>query len=250
MSVKAYSVKVNGIVQGVGFRPHVYRLAVEYNLKGWIINSSTGVILEVEGKEEDLREFMRRLQNEPPPRAVIRSCEMQEIPLHGFTSFTIKPSDDNGNTTAMISPEIAMCRECTKETSDIKDRRYGYPFTNCTNCGPRFTIIKALPYDRAMTTMAPFTMCPDCQAEFDDPRNRRFHAQPNACPVCGPRITLVDANGVPVYREIRDLLKSGCIVAVKGLGGFHLAANALDAAAVMRLRRRKRRDASLCGHGP
>ena len=112
MSVKAYSVKVNGIVQGVGFRPHVYRLAVEYNLKGWIINSSTGVILEVEGKEEDLREFMRRLQNEPPPRAVIRSCEMQEIPLHGFTSFTIKPSDDNGNTTAMISPDIAMCLEC------------------------------------------------------------------------------------------------------------------------------------------
>lgn len=243
MSVKAYSVKVNGIVQGVGFRPHVYRLAVEYNLKGWIINSSTGVILEVEGKEEDLREFMRRLQNEPPPRAVIRSCEMQEIPLHGFTSFTIKPSDDNGNTTAMISPDIAMCLECKKETSDIKDRRYGYPFTNCTNCGPRFTIIKALPYDRAMTTMAPFTMCPDCQAEFDDPRNRRFHAQPNACPVCGPRITLVDAHGVPVNREIRDLLKSGCIVAVKGLGGFHLAANALDAAAVMRLRRRKRRDA-------
>lgn len=243
MSVKAYSVKLNGIVQGVGFRPHVYRLAVEYNLKGWVINSSAGVILEVEGEEEDLREFMHRLQNEPPPRAVIRSCEMREIPLQGFTGFTIKPSDDAGETTAMISPDIAMCHECKKETSDVNDRRYRYPFTNCTNCGPRFTIIKALPYDRAMTTMAKFTMCPDCQAEFDDPRNRRFHAQPNACPVCGPQITLVDANGVPVEREVRDLLKSGYIVAVKGLGGFHLAANALDAAAVMRLRQRKRRDA-------
>ncbi len=243
MSVKAYSVKLNGIVQGVGFRPHVYRLAVEYNLKGWVINSSAGVILEVEGEEEDLREFMHRLQNEPPPRAVIRSCEMREIPLQGFTGFTIKPSDDAGETTAMISPDIAVCHECKKETSDVNDRRYRYPFTNCTNCGPRFTIIKALPYDRAMTTMAKFTMCPDCQAEFDDPRNRRFHAQPNACPVCGPQITLVDANGVPVEREVRDLLKSGYIVAVKGLGGFHLAANALDAAAVMRLRQRKRRDA-------
>lgn len=243
MSVKAYSVKINGIVQGVGFRPHVYRLAVEYNLKGWVINSSAGVVLEVEGEEEDLREFIRRLQNEPPPRAVIRSCEIRETPLQGFTGFTIKPSDDNGETTAMISPDIAVCSECKKETGDENDRRYRYPFTNCTNCGPRFTIIKALPYDRAMTTMAKFTMCPECQAEFDDPLNRRFHAQPNACPICGPRITLVDSNGVPVDREIRDLLKSGYIVAVKGLGGFHLAANALDAAAVMRLRQRKRRDA-------
>ena len=243
MSVKAYSVKLNGIVQGVGFRPHVYRLAVEYNLKGWVINSSAGVILEVEGEEEDLHEFLRRLQNEPPPRAVIRSCEMREIPVHGFTGFTIRPSDDAGKTTAMISPDIAVCQECKKETDDPNDRRYRYPFTNCTNCGPRFTIIKGLPYDRAMTTMAKFTMCPDCQAEFDDPGNRRFHAQPNACPVCGPRITLVDSHGVPVNREVRDLLKSGYIVAVKGLGGFHLAVNALDAEAVMRLRQRKRRDA-------
>jgi len=243
MSVKAYSIKINGIVQGVGFRPHVYRLAVEFDLRGWVLNSSAGVFLEVEGEEESLCDFMQRLQSEPPPRALIRSCEVHEITPAGFSNFTIRHSHDDGKTTVMISPDIAMCPECEKEVSDVKDRRYRYPFTNCTNCGPRFTIIKDLPYDRAMTTMASFPMCPECQAEFDNPLNRRFHAQPNACPACGPRTTLVNSQGQPVNEDVHDLLKAGYIVAVKGLGGFHLTVNALDAGAVYRLRERKRRDA-------
>jgi hydrogenase maturation protein HypF len=243
MSIKAYSIRINGIVQGVGFRPHVYRLAMEFDLKGWVLNSSAGVFLEVEGEEESLRGFMQRLQSEPPPRALIRSCEMSEISPGRFNEFTIRQSHDDGKTTAMISPDIAMCARCQQEVSDVKDRRYRYPFTNCTNCGPRFTIIKDLPYDRAMTTMASFPMCPECQAEYDNPLNRRFHAQPNACPACGPRMTLVDSQDQPVDKDVRDLLKAGYIVAVKGLGGFHLAVNALDANAVLRLRQRKRRDA-------
>lgn len=243
MSIKAYSIKINGIVQGVGFRPHVYRLAVELDLRGWVLNSSAGVFLEVEGEEGPLRDFVLRLQSEPPPRALIRSCEMHEISPVGFNEFTIRHSDEDGKTTVMISPDIAMCPECGKEVSDVKDRRYHYPFANCTNCGPRFTIIKDLPYDRAMTTMSSFSMCQECQAEFDNPRDRRFHAQPNACPACGPRTTLVDSHGQQVNEDVHDLLKAGYILAVKGLGGFHLAVNAQDAGAVLRLRRRKRRDA-------
>lgn len=243
MNRKAYRITIKGIVQGVGFRPHVYRLAVEFGLKGWVLNSSAGVFMEVEGPEERLQAFLDKLLQEPPPLAVIRSCTREAIDLTGYTDFTIKASDEREDKTVMISPDIAVCADCRQEVQSIGDRRFAYPFTNCTNCGPRFTIIKELPYDRAKTTMASFPMCPDCQAEYENPLHRRFHAQPNACPVCGPHTSLCNKVGDVVREDVRDLLKAGHIVAVKGLGGFHLAVDARNAAAVSRLRQRKRRDA-------
>ncbi len=239
----SWYIKINGIVQGVGFRPHVYRLACEYELKGWVLNSSSGVFIEVEGDREKLKLFARRLVEEPPPLALIRSCEIDEIEFHGYKDFSIRESDAQDDRLVMISPDIAICDDCKREVLEPADRRYLYPFINCTNCGPRFTIIKDVPYDRAMTTMAPFPMCPRCQEEYDNPLDRRFHAQPNACPLCGPHISLLDKNGQEVETELIDLLKQGYIVAVKGLGGFHLAVDARNAEAVERLRRRKRRDA-------
>jgi hydrogenase maturation protein HypF len=243
MNEKAYRIIIKGIVQGVGFRPHVYRLAIELGLKGWVLNSSAGVFIEVEGTEDLLQAFLDKLLQEPPPLAVIRSCTMQTIDQVGYPDFTIKASDDREDKTVMISSDIAICADCKREVQDGSDRRYEYPFTNCTNCGPRFTIIKDLPYDRAMTTMAAFPMCPDCRAEYENPLHRRFHAQPNACPVCGPHTSLCDPQGQEVEGDVRPLLKAGQIVAVKGLGGFHLAVDARDALAVDRLRQRKRRDA-------
>jgi hydrogenase maturation protein HypF len=240
---KSYHIKISGIVQGVGFRPHVYRLATEYNLTGWVLNSSAGVFIEVEGKEEDLQEFARRVVEDAPPLAVIRNCSIEENKPQGFRSFTIRESESLGNREVMISPDIAICEDCKREVRDPADRRYTYPFINCTNCGPRFTIIKDIPYDRAKTTMAPFPMCRQCQQEYEDPLHRRFHAQPNACPVCGPHTTLVDENGRQVDIPVVDLLKDGKIVAVKGLGGFHLAADATNVEAIKILRQRKRRDA-------
>lgn len=243
MNIKAYRIVIKGIVQGVGFRPHVYRLAMEFGLKGWVLNSSAGVFMEVEGSEERLQAFLDQLLQEPPPLAVIRSCSKEAIDLAGYSDFTIKASDDREDKTVMISPDIAICTDCKQEVQSIGDRRFEYPFTNCTNCGPRFTIIKDLPYDRAMTTMAAFPMCPACQSEYENPLHRRFHAQPNACPVCGPHTWLGDAQGQMVQEDVRELLKAGQIVAVKGLGGFHLAVDARNPAAVTRLRLRKQRDA-------
>lgn len=240
---KSYHIKISGIVQGVGFRPHVYRLATTYNLTGWVLNSSAGVFIEVEGEEEDLQEFARRVVEDAPPLAVIRNCSIEENKPQGFRSFTIRESESLGNREVMISPDIAICEDCKREVRDPADRRYTYPFINCTNCGPRFTIIKDIPYDRAKTTMAPFPMCRQCQQEYEDPLHRRFHAQPNACPVCGPHTTLVDENGRQVDIPVVDLLKDGKIVAVKGLGGFHLAADATNVEAIKILRQRKRRDA-------
>jgi hydrogenase maturation protein HypF len=240
---KSYYIKIGGIVQGVGFRPHVYRLATAYNLTGWVLNSSAGVFIEVEGEEETLQEFARHLVEYAPPLAVIRNCSIEEIKPQGFRSFTIRESESQGNREVMISPDIAICEDCKREVRDPGDRRYTYPFINCTNCGPRFTIIKDVPYDRAKTTMAPFPMCPECRQEYENPLHRRFHAQPNACPICGPHTTLVDGTGQPVDIPVVDLLKRGKIVAVKGLGGFHLAADATNIKAVKSLRERKRRDA-------
>jgi hydrogenase maturation protein HypF len=237
-----YQIRIKGIVQGVGFRPHVYRLAREYGLKGWVLNSSAGVQIEVEGNGEKLKQFARRLVDNPPPLAIIRSCEIFEIEPRGFNDFTIRQSDNQEEKTVMISPDIAICSDCQREVMDSGDRRYGYPFTNCTNCGPRFTIIKDVPYDRAMTTMAPFIMCPQCQEEYNDPLHRRFHAQPNACPVCGPHIQIVNNQGQIVDVSPVTLLKQGYIVAVKGLGGFHLAVDATNHEAVKKLRQRKKRD--------
>ena len=240
--ISSFQIRVQGIVQGVGFRPFVYRLAREFGLKGWVLNSSAGVFIEIEGDEGRLNEFARKLVAEPPPLAVIRSCTIEEISLQGYTDFTIRESDDREETLVMVSPDIAVCAECKKEVGDPNDRRYTYPFINCTNCGPRFTIIEDLPYDRAKTTMAAFPMCPECQQEYDNPLYRRFHAQPNACPVCGPRTSLLDRSGQKVDKSPVELLKQGYIIAVKGLGAFHLAADATKPEVVLKLRTRKRRD--------
>lgn len=186
--------------------------------------------------------FLQGLQNDPPPLAVIRSCNVQTIEPAGYTDFTIKYSEGREEKSALISPDIAICEDCKRETRDPSDRRFEYPFTNCTNCGPRYTIIKDVPYDRSTTTMAAFPMCPQCQREYEDPLHRRFHAQPNACPVCGPHTWLVDSVGELVEKDARELLKAGHIIAVKGLGGFHLAADALNKQAVTTLRKRKKRD--------
>jgi len=239
----SYQIRVQGIVQGVGFRPYVFRLAREFKLNGWVINSSAGVFIEVEGSRGKLQEFARRLTGDPPPLALIRSCEIKEIEPQGFLEFTIRESEDLEEKVVMVSPDIAICKECQQEVSNPNDRRYGYPFINCTNCGPRFTIIKDLPYDRVKTTMADFPMCPQCQEEYDNPLYRRFHAQPNACPVCGPHTSLVDRFGHMVASSPAELLKQGSIIAVKGLGAFHLAADAANSEAVRALRQRKQRDA-------
>jgi hydrogenase maturation protein HypF len=238
-------IKVRGIVQGVGFRPFVYRLAHEHGLAGWVLNTSSGVEIEVEGPEQGLRQFIDSLRKEAPPLAGIEDVRIEERPPEGFTSFEIRESlPDEGY--QLISPDIATCRDCLREIFDPGDRRYRYPFTNCTNCGPRFTIIEGMPYDRPKTTMARFRMCPACRAEYDDPGDRRFHAQPNACPVCGPRIWLAGRDGEEIVcedtvAEVVALLRAGHVLAVKGLGGFHLACDATNRVAVETLRTRKGR---------
>jgi len=237
---------VEGQVQGVGFRPFVYNLAREHGLAGWAANDSQGVVVELEGPAEAVAGFVSQLLPRKPPLAqVLRLTETEIEPL-GQTSFAILPSRAESSLTALIPPDTAVCPDCLREMFDPRDRRFHYPFINCTNCGPRYTIIRAMPYDRPRTTMAAFEMCPDCRAEYEDPANRRFHAQPNACPVCGPRVWLVDSRGRPLagepLAEAGARLGAGAIVAVKGLGGFHLACDAADQAAVARLRALKRRE--------
>ncbi len=236
---------VRGVVQGVGFRPFIFRLAKEHGLKGWVINTSSAVEIEVEGKSAEVDAFIARVTRDAPPRARIEGVEVAEgkpVAYHGFTIRESRP--DEGY--QLISPDIATCGDCVRELFDPGDRRYRYPFTNCTNCGPRFTIITDIPYDRPYTTMASFHMCDRCLSEYADPLNRRFHAQPNACPVCGPKVWLEDARGQVMacddpIGETASLLGRGAIVALKGLGGFQLACDATDAGAVRRLRERKRR---------
>ncbi len=245
-------VEIHGAVQGVGFRPFVYRLAGELALAGWVANDTHGVLIAVEGPPDQLRCFLARLPLEAPPRALILSCEATWQPTEGYTAFEIRHSDGYGTRTALILPDIAVCPDCLAEVFDPADRRYGYPFTNCTNCGPRLSIIQDLPYDRPNTTMRHFTMCPACQAEYDDPRNRRFHAQPNACPLCGPHLALwapgengaynVVARQADALRGAAEALQAGKIVAVKGVGGFHLMADAANATTIARLRERKPRE--------
>src|SRR5450756_304374 len=185
---------VRGAVQGVGFRPFVHRLAAELGLGGWVQNSSQGVMIEVEGTRGRLEQFRLRLETEKPPRSFIQSLEASWLDATGHAKFEIRPSATGGGRTALVLPDIATCPDCLHEILDPKNRRHGYPFTNCTNCGPRFSIIEGLPYDRANTSMKAFTMCSACRAEYGDPRDRRFHAQPNACPVCGPKLELWNAN--------------------------------------------------------
>ena len=181
---------MRGAVQGVGFRPFVYRLATELQLDGWVLNSAQGVFIEGEGRRDSLNRFLVRLEKEKPPRAVIQSFESSFLDVVNYSGFEIRESAASGAKTAFILPDIATCADCIGEIFDPDDRRFRYPFTNCTNCGPRFTIIKALPYDRAYTSMKKFRMCVDCEREYHDPQDRRFHAQPNACPCCGPQLQL------------------------------------------------------------
>ena len=183
--------EIHGAVQGVGFRPFVYRLATELALAGWVINNSQGVFIEVEGSEQRVQRFLERLPLETPPRAIVHSLDKEWLEPVSYDRFEIRHSEEAGQKTALVLPDIATCPDCLAEVLDSTDRRHGYPFTNCTNCGPRFSIILALPYDRPNFTMRQFVMCPVCQAEYDDPRDRRFHAQPNACPVCGPRLSVI-----------------------------------------------------------
>jgi hydrogenase maturation protein HypF len=237
--------EIIGAVQGVGFRPFVYRLAKELDLRGWIINTPEGVKIEVEGENLDV--FLKRLQEEKPPLAYIYSISFEYAEEVGYTDFEIRESHSEGKREVFILPDVGTCDECLKEVFDPKDRRYMYPFTNCTHCGPRFTIIEKLPYDRPNTTMKVFKMCQECEREYNDPTNRRFHAQPNACPKCGPRVFLYDkeCNLLGESEEAIDLaiqaVKEGKIVAVKGIGGFHLICDATNEKAVNTLRMRKRR---------
>jgi hydrogenase maturation protein HypF len=239
---------VQGIVQGVGFRPFVYNLARQLELNGFVLNNSDGVTIEVEGLPATLAVFEQRLATETPALACIDSLTI--VPLEPLyqSGFVIAHSEASSQRHTLISPDTAVCNDCLAELFNPADRRYHYPFINCTNCGPRFTIVLDVPYDRDKTTMRRFPMCAKCQAEYEDPTNRRFHAQPNACPVCGPQLRLLKSDGHliattdPVEEAVQQLA-AGAIVAIKGLGGYHLACNAADPAAVARLRQRKKRDA-------
>ncbi len=241
-------ITIGGIVQGVGFRPFVWRLAVRFGLSGFIRNTSDGVLIEVEGPEARLASFTEALRSGPPPLARIISFETGELaPTGAAAGFDILGSSEGESVDTLVSPDIAICPDCLRDLADREGRRYRYPFTNCTNCGPRFTIVERLPYDRPGTTMKGFELCPECRREYLDPADRRFHAQPNACPQCGPKLVLHDATGLVV--EGRDplvaaaaMLASGAVVAVKGVGGVHLAVDAFDDAAVRELRRRKGRE--------
>ncbi|MCG8403955.1 MAG: carbamoyltransferase HypF [Phycisphaerales bacterium] len=239
---------IRGAVQGVGFRPFVYRLATELELTGWVKNSPQGVFIEVEGDREQLERFLRRIPAERPRLSSIQSYESSILDPVCFDQFVIRPSENDGAKTAVVLPDIATCSDCLDEILDRDNRRYGYPFTNCTLCGPRYSIIRSLPYDRPNTSMKSFQMCERCQKEYDDPSDRRFHAQPNACPICGPQLALWDECGQAVALRHSALLRAveairdGRIVAVKGLGGFHLMLDAGNASAVRRLRTRKHRE--------
>jgi hydrogenase maturation protein HypF len=245
--LRSASISITGIVQGVGFRPFVYGLAVRLGLSGWVRNTSAGVEIEVDGTSEKLEAFLKSLKSELPPLARMDSFKVSYEAPRGFVGFEIVHSEAVAGAFQPISPDVSICPDCLSEMLDPSNRRYRYPFINCTNCGPRFTIITDIPYDRLNTTMSPFKMCPDCAVEYADLLDRRFHAQPVACPVCGPQVWLEDANGHQVAEqdeailEVQKLLTKGKILAIKGLGGFHLACDATNTETVATLRRRKLR---------
>jgi hydrogenase maturation protein HypF len=243
--------RVDGTVQGVGFRPYVFRLAEALGLDGFVANDERGVVLEVEGDAAAVERFLERLPREVPPLAMVEAVAHERIAVGGEPGFRIVESERRGPPDALVSPDTATCDACLAELWDSADRRHRYPFINCTDCGPRFTIVRGVPYDRPLTTMAGFTMCAACQAEYDDPRDRRFHAQPNACPDCGPSVSLLDGDGARVASSTGDddpvraaaaALRAGRILAVKGIGGYHLACRADDEPAVAALRSRKHRE--------
>jgi hydrogenase maturation protein HypF len=241
-------IRVKGAVQGVGFRPFIYRLARGLGLNGWVLNDASGVEIEVEGSEPKITKFIERIHAKKPPMARIESLEHRVLRPVGYAGFEIRKSTTQFERTVQVVPDIATCGDCLAEMCTEGERRYHYPFTNCTNCGPRYTIIERLPYDRASTTMSKFTMCPDCRREYDDPDDRRFHAQPIACPVCGPKVTLTDARGRKVAEQDLALVEAarkieeGLILAMKGLGGFLLVCDARNLATVKRLRAKKYRE--------
>ncbi len=241
-------IALRGAVQGVGFRPFVHRLATELRLAGWVNNSSQGVLIEAEGPRAALEEFLLRLRSDKPPRSFIQSLESWWLDATRYAGFQIRPSQTGGGKSALIMPDMATCPECLREIFDPANRRHRYPFANCTHCGPRFSIIESLPYDRANTSMKRFALCPECAQEYRDPANRRFHAQPNACPKCGPHLELWDAAGAvlaardPALLQAAQSLRNGKILALKGIGGFQLMVDARNADAVRRLRQRKQRE--------
>lgn len=252
-TLPARHIHVTGVVQGVGFRPFIYGLARRYALTGWVMNTSAGVEIEVQGEADALDAFTRAITAEAPPLSRVERVTVSAAQANGYTAFEIRPSAAQTGAYQPISPDVATCDECLAEVFDPANRRYRYAFTNCTNCGPRFTIIRDIPYDRPATTMAGFEMCPDCRAEYENPLDRRFHAQPNACPVCGPQLELRPsaAHPLPGWADLpadpieaaRTLIVRGRVVAIKGLGGYHLACDATNAAAVRLLRERKGRAA-------
>lgn len=241
-----WRLRVSGRVQGVGFRPFVYRLAAERRLSGMVGNDDRGVFIELQGAREDAQAVVDALRESPPPLARVEAIHQKTLPLAEQKGFRIVESDRTGRREVEVTPDAATCPDCLRELHDPQDRRFSYPFINCTHCGPRYSIVLDVPYDRANTTMASFEMCPDCRREYADPADRRFHAQPDACPVCGPRAWLVDRENRavegPLFTRAADLLRQGKILAVKGLGGFHLACLAGSEEAVDLLRRRKGRE--------
>ncbi len=245
--IKAARIHITGIVQGVGFRPFVFNLAAEHHIKGWVRNTSAGVDIEAEAEAEQIAAFISDLEIKAPPLSQIDNFSSIEITPQGFEDFTIIHSESDPNAFVPISPDVTVCEDCLTEMYYPADRRYRYPFINCTNCGPRFTIIKDIPYDRPFTTMSGFPLCPECLAEYENPRDRRFHAQPVACPVCGPHVWLEDRSGNQLAQKddaihlAREMLKQGLFLAIRGLGGFHLACDASNPTAVETLRQRKLR---------
>jgi hydrogenase maturation protein HypF len=247
-AIVAKQLEISGVVQGVGFRPFLFVLASKHNLKGEVSNTPGGVLAEVEGTSDNIEKFCADIVEKKPLLASVTNIESQDIALTGFNFFKIVKSKFARGRTTLISPDVSICADCLEEMNNKDDRRFSYPFINCTNCGPRYTIIEGIPYDRPKTSMKHFLMCPECQREYDDPMNRRFHAQPNACPGCGPHVFFTDAKGNRLDSDPDDAvmlasryLKQGKIVAIKGIGGFHLACDASNNEAVKNLRRRKKR---------
>ena len=245
--MKHYRYSIEGLVQGVGFRPFVYTLALEYSLKGFVLNDSEGVKISLEGKADFINAFEKDLYNNLPPLARIDSLEKVVCPLENFTKFTITKSENNNSKYSLVLPDFFMCDECLSEMRDKNNRRYNYFFTNCTNCGPRYSITKTVPYDRPNTSMEPFIMCEECQKEYDNPLDRRYHAQPISCEKCGPTLSLKDMNGnlistnLNAIKDLADFIKNGHIVAMKGMGGFHLICDASNDKTIQKLREKKNR---------
>jgi len=245
--MERYRIKIKGRVQGVGFRPTVFRYANQFNLSGYVCNTSEGVLIEIEGKKENIEKFIKKIKNSPPPRAKIKEIDIEKIDIKNEDGFRIIESKNDLDIKVEISPDIATCNDCLKELFNKNDRRYLFPFINCTNCGPRFTITKKIPYDRENTTMAEFIMCEECREEYENIYSRRFHAQPNCCFKCGPEVKLIDNKGneisenIKAIKETSKLLKEGKIIGIKGIGGYHIACDALNEKTIKILRERKKR---------